>query len=62
MGLSHVEKNKLAAEKWASHNDEEKKKYSETAKTISSVNVAKLDEIQNKKLIERHSKKLQEEV
>ena len=61
-GLPHSEKNKLAAEKWSAKNLDEKQKYGETAKSISSVNVTELNENQKRKLIERHSKKLQVEV
>ena len=47
-GLPHSGKNKLASEKWSAKNLDEKQKYAETAKSISSVSVTKL--------IERHSK------
>jgi hypothetical protein len=60
--LSHVDKNKLAAEKWSLQSSEEKKKYGETSKAISCVKIDELDDNQKRKLIERHTKKLQEEV
>lgn len=60
--LTHAEKNKRAAEKWSLQTDDEKRKYGETAIAISSVDVRVLDDNQKKKLVERHCKKLQEEV
>lgn len=61
-GMSHSEKNKLAAEKWSLQDSDAKSKYSDTAKAMSSVNISSLDENQKKKLIERHAEKLREDV
>ncbi|XP_028418269.1 uncharacterized protein LOC114543515 [Dendronephthya gigantea] len=61
-GLSHSEKNKLAAEKWSHQNSDQKEKYRETAKAINCVKIDQLDEVQKRKIIERHIKKLQEEI
>ncbi|XP_028418203.1 uncharacterized protein LOC114543418 [Dendronephthya gigantea] len=61
-GLSNTERNKLAAERWNLQNEDEKKKYGETAKALSSVDIKVLDDEQKRKLIERHCKKLVEEI
>ena len=55
-------KNKLAAEKWSLQDSHLKIKYGETAKAMSSVDISSLDENQKKKLIERHTEQLREEV
>ena len=60
--MSHSETNKLAAEKWSLQDSDAKRKYSDTAKAMSSVNISSLDENQKKKLIERHAEKLREDV
>ena len=63
-GLTYQEKNKKASEKWKEISDAEKKKFVDSAKVYKELNVkvSELTEEQKRKLIDRHRKKLLEEV
>ena len=63
-GLTYQEKNKKASEKWRERSDMEKKKFVDSAKVYKELNVkvSELTEEQKRKLIDRHRKKLLEEV
>lgn len=63
-GLTYEEKNKKASEKWKERSDTEKKKFVDSAKVYKELNVkvSGLTEEQKRKLIDRHRKKLLEEV
>ena len=63
-GLTYQEKNKKASEKWKERSDAEKKKFVDSATVYKELNVkvSELTEEQKRKLIDRHRKKLLEEV
>ena len=63
-GLTYQEKNKKASDKWKERSYSEKKKFVDSAKVYKELNVkvSELTEEQKRKLIDRHRKKLLEEV
>ncbi|KAK2555714.1 General transcription factor II-I repeat domain-containing protein 1, partial [Acropora cervicornis] len=63
-GLTYQEKNKKASDKWKERSYSEKKKFVDSAKVYKELNVkvSELSEEQKRKLIDRHRKKLLEEI